>query len=167
MRRGRGRAGALLGGCLAALLGLSGTVTAAAEPAHLAGDFALRTSRAADDLTPSGPPAECDWLLAGTWSSDSIVTSGRLSGRTYHSSIQFRQFGNQLVGTQAEDTFTFFGRCSADTVELEIWRGWEQIGYQRGVVTPDGRSMVGTWSVWSPEVMEGQHTWLGRAQRSH
>ncbi len=109
--------------------------------------------------------AECDWLLAGTWVADGVFTAGRLAGQPYRVSISFRQFGSQVVGTQAEDTITYYGRCTADTLELEVWKGWEHIGQQQGSVTPDGQSIALTWTIWSPESMEGQETLVGRAQR--
>jgi hypothetical protein len=109
--------------------------------------------------------AECAWLLAGTWVADGVFTTGRLAGQPYRTSVSFRQFGNQVVGTQAEDSITYYGRCTVDSLELEVWKGWEQIGQQQGSVTADGQTISVTWTVWSPESMDGQETLTGRAQR--
>ncbi len=109
--------------------------------------------------------AECAWLLAGTWVADGVFTSGRLAGQPYRTSVSFRQYGSQVVGTQAEDTITYYGRCTVDSLELEVWKGWEQIGRQQGSVTADGQTIAVTWTMWSPESMDGQETLTGRAQR--
>lgn len=114
---------------------------------------------------PSAGPPACAWLLAGTWAVAGEHTAGRLAGRTYQTAVTFRQFGDHLVGTQAEDRVTYYGRCSADDLELEIWLGWEYIGQQTAHVAPDGLTMTASWVVWSPDRMEGQSTWTGQARR--
>jgi hypothetical protein len=92
-------------------------------------------------------------------------TAGSQSGQAYRTTVTFRQFGDHLVGTQAEDTITYYGRCSTDDVELDVRIGWEYIGRQSGRVTQDGLAIRATWTLWSPEPMEGHETLTGRARR--
>ena len=115
--------------------------------------------------SPRTSTPECGWLLAGTWSVEGEHTGGSFTGQVYRTAVTFRQFGDHLVGTQAEDTITYYGRCSSDDVELEVWIGWDYIGRQRGRVTPDGLAILASWSLWSPEPMEGHETLTGRARR--
>jgi hypothetical protein len=108
----------------------------------------------------------CGWYLAGTWLAEGEYTGGRLVGQAYRATVSFRQFGSHLVGAQADDTITYYGRCSVDSLELEVWTGWDYIGRQTGSVAADGLSIAATWSLWSPEAMEGHETLNGRASRA-
>jgi hypothetical protein len=53
-----------------------------------------------------------------------------------------------------------------DSLELEVWTGWDYIGRQTGSVAVDGLTIAATWSLWSPEAMEGHETLNGRARRA-
>jgi hypothetical protein len=114
---------------------------------------------------PAGTLPGCAWVLAGTWTAEGEHTAGRQVGHTYRTSVTFRQFGDHLVGTQAEDTMTYYGRCSNDDLELEVWIEWDYIGRQTARVAPDGLTIGATWTMWSPEPMDGRETLSGRARR--
>ena len=94
---------------------------------------------------PVRVPPSCEWYLAGTWVAEGEYTAGRLAGQTYRTTVEFRQFGSHLVGTQADDALTYYGRCTGDAVELEVWAGWDFSGRQVGRIAPDGQSIAATW----------------------
>ena len=146
-----------------------GSGTTQAAPAGASASPLVTPVPTAANAAPGAPSRtttpECGWLLTGTWSVEGEHTAGSLIGQAYRTAVTFRQFGDHLVGTQAEDTITYYGRCSSDDVELEVWIGWEYIGRQAGRVTPDGLAIRATWTLWSPEPMEGHETLTGRARR--
>ncbi|MBX5492805.1 MAG: hypothetical protein IRZ14_16765 [Chloroflexi bacterium] len=118
--------------------------------------------------TPGGavPAPPCDWYLAGMWESDSgPVAPGEPATPVSPASLTFRQFGSYLVGTHADETITYYGRCTGDHVDLEVWNGWEFVGRQVGRIAPDGQSITLTWVEWGGTSREAPETFIGRARR--
>jgi len=117
---------------------------------------------------PSSPPPAppCDWYLAGTWEADTAPPdAGDAPQLIPPARLTFRQLGSYLVGTGPDERVVYYGYCSRDFVELEVWVGWEVVGHQAGRVAPDGQSITLTWVSWSPDRGEGRATLSGHARR--
>lgn len=117
-----------------------------------------RDSGQADGGPAPAPP--CDWYLAGPWEAESAGSPPPERGR-----LTFRQFGSYLVGVSLDETLIYYGRCSGDVVDLEVWAGWEFIGRQVGRVALDGQSITLVWVQGSPERTAARETLSGRARR--
>jgi hypothetical protein len=84
----------------------------------------------------------CNWGLSGNWT----VTGHQNAPyyRAYTTDLIITQYGPWLRVDQPDAGYTYYGRCTGNSVELDVYAGSQFIGYENGTVDWGG----GVWQRW-------------------
>jgi hypothetical protein len=108
----------------------------------------------------------CNFFLGGTWSISG--TQDVPAGFNYTANLTVTQFGQWLQGhlPMAGVAMQYFGRCTGNTVQFDLYANNQFIGHQVGTVNWSPRwntfNASFRWNVWNPEFATGSEDWLDR-----
>jgi hypothetical protein len=76
-------------------------------------------------------PSGCPYDLRGTWRNDGQYSSGGY--RAYSATVYVRQY-RSWIQAQQDDGTSYYGRCSGDRLQFDMYHGSRYIGSQSGTI---------------------------------
>jgi predicted lipoprotein with Yx(FWY)xxD motif len=160
-------------------LGPSGSSGAPTAPGSAAAPFAAPAPGA---VAPVPSYGGCYYDLRGYWTNNGQQTTGGY--RSYSASVYVRQYGAWVYGQQDDGT-GYYGRCTGNRLQLDVYRGYQYVGRQSGTVSgtyypypypygdvppyaapaappPSAGSGLRADFVWTTVYGSGSETWLRR-----
>jgi hypothetical protein len=107
----------------------------------------------------------CSWGLQGNWQ----ITGHQNAPyyRAYTTDVIIYQYGNWLRVDQPDAGYTYYGQCTGDSIELDVYAGSQFVGYENGTVDWSagawqrwrGPRIRAYWQSFVPSPLSGTESW--------